>query len=65
VLVDLVERFVCVPEIGGEETGMASILDTLFFSVFWVGLYGVLEKFARGVDENLGVEGGGIPHGRG
>jgi hypothetical protein len=47
------------------ETGMASILDTLFFSVFWVGLYGVLEKFARGVDENLGVEGGGIPHGRG
>jgi hypothetical protein len=65
VLVKLDELFACVPGIGDKETRKASILDTRVFSVFWVGLYGVLEKFARGVDENLGVEGGGIPHGRG
>ena len=54
----LVERFVCVPETGDEETGRASeneelgssILDTPVFSVFGVRAYGDLEKFMRGFD---------------
>jgi hypothetical protein len=34
--VDVVERFVCVPRTGDLKAGMASIIDTSFFSVFGV-----------------------------
>jgi hypothetical protein len=33
-----------MPGSGGKETGLVSILDTLVFSVFGAGLYGVLQK---------------------
>jgi hypothetical protein len=43
------------------ETGMASILDTCFFSVCGVGLYGDLKKITRGVDEDDWCERGMYP----